>query len=207
MNINHVITNPSSTPFDNKHVRRLIDRYIRRLSDASDMKGPGLGIDPFARCSFTTSLDWFITNDLNPTMPTDYSMEMNDFCEMLLRESMEIKPRRYATLCLLDPPYTLRMLKDHYDGVGKDLDLWQTHNMWGRGKDAIASMMLVGGYCISFGYTTRGMGRHRGFEKKEILILESGGKPDRYDILVTVEQKVQHSLDIAIDPYFDFEEE
>jgi len=199
MIINHVITNVTSCPFENKHVRKLIDKYIRQVADDNFPHGPGKWIDPFARESFTTQSSHFITNDLNSDMPTHYHMEFNAFAEMLYTHTGEEFDWLEFNGMLFDPPYTLRMLKDHYmsDGceIAETIPLWQTNNMWGDGKDLICRLLKLGSYVISFGYHSHGMGKHRGFQKKEILILEQAGSPDRYDVLVTVEQKVQTTLD------------
>tara|TARA_R100000700_G_C3175611_1_gene150487 strand:+ start:2278 stop:2904 length:627 start_codon:yes stop_codon:yes gene_type:complete len=204
MKINHVITNVTNTPFDNKHVRALIDKYVRR-SFVKGYQTPWL-VDPFARESLSSKHGDYrhlsISNDLNPSMPTDYHMEANEFLVML---SERVKSYRFSCqLLLFDPPYTLRMLKDHYIDEHMPIDdmipLWQTQNMWGKGKDAINQVCPIGAYAISFGYHTHGMGRCRGWRKEEILILEQAGSPDRYDVLVTVEKKVQSSLsDYAVD--------
>lgn len=202
MIINHVLTNTTSTPFENKHVLKLLKKYIRKIHE----KYPrAVAVDPFARESCTSINGMFgsftISNDLNSTMPTDFHLEANDFGEYLLARFQRVQHRirnidvnQGIHLVFFDPPYTLRMLKDHYDGIGKDLKIWQCQNMWGRCRDSLAKMMPEGSYCITLGYSTRGMGRHRGFRKREILILESGGKPDRYDILMTIEEKVQTNL-------------
>ena len=197
MIIEHVLTNTTSTPFDNKHVKKILQRYVRKVHE--EFPRPK-AVDPFARESCTSQNGIYgsftISNDLNDSMPTDFHMEANDFCEML--QDYKTISRHNLTdgihLVFFDPPYTLRMLKDHYEGIGKDLKIWQCQNMWGRARDALVSMMPVGSYCITLGYSTRGMGKHRGFRKEHILILEAGGKPDRYDILLTVEKKVQSSL-------------
>ena len=201
MKIEHVMTNTTSTPFENKHVLKLLKKYVRKVHETFPR---AIAVDPFARESITSQVGDFgsftISNDLNPTMPTDFHMEANDFAEFL-HKRMFTKHRIRQNdikngihLVFFDPPYTLRMLKDHYDGIGKDLKIWQCQNMWGRCRDALAAMMPVGSYCITLGYSTRGMGKHRGFTKREILILESGGKPDRYDILMTIEEKTQSNL-------------
>ena len=188
MKYQHVITNCDSEPFKNKQVKKLLDRYVRRTVERTG--GCWQGCDPFARRSITTSAwaEWFVTNDLNEEMPTDHHMEANDFGEYV-RDCGII-----MDLVLFDPPYTLRQLKDHYEAVGMNLPQWQTQNQWRRCKDALAPLVPPGGYAITFGYSTRGFGAYRGFKKREILILQSGGIPDRYDVLVTVEEKVQTAL-------------
>ena len=200
MIINHVITNMTNQPFDNKHVKKLMNTYMFaavhnwgwRMKDSEQQK---FIVDPFARESITSQKgEWgylTISNDLNPIMPTDFHLECNEFAATCLRG-------KRIGFCLFDPPYTLRMLKEHYmdegTAIADTIPMWQTNNMWGTAKDIIARRMIPGSYVISFGYHTHGFGKHRGFEKQEILILEQAGSPDRYDILVTVEKKVQSSL-------------
>lgn len=189
------MTNVTTTPFDNPHVRKLIDRYVRK-SIVKGYQSPWL-VDPFARESLSSKHGDYrhlsISNDLNPSMPTHYHLEANDFLRMIQEQGVY-----QCQLLLFDPPYTLGMLKAHYVDENFPIDdtipLWQTNNMWGKGKDAINKVCPVGAYAISFGYHTHGMGRHRGWEKEEILILEQAGSPDRYDVLVTVEKKVQGTL-------------
>jgi len=213
MIINHVLTNVTSTPFDNPHIKKLMAKYVQAANHNHGWRSSILdadekwAVDPFARCSITSQTGQYgpftISNDINQNMPTDYHMEANVFCETIITG-------RKIGLVFFDPPYTLRLLKDHYlDDSNAMLDtipLWQTHNMWGKAKDALARNMIVGGYVISFGYHTHGFGKHRGFIKKEILICEQAGSPDRYDLLVTVEQKVQMSLSDVVDNHCDDEE-
>jgi hypothetical protein len=198
MKITRHHTFTDSTPFSNHHVQRLFKKYIQKVCDFDIDMGVNLDslvriIDPFAR-AYRQPGCFTLTNDLNPAFQTDYCMEANDFCEML---AAGLGPHvAEFDLIYFDPPYTLRKLKDLYDGIGKDLEIWQTHNMWGRARGALARCIRIGGYAISFGYNTRGFGRRLGFDIEEIMILHSAGRPDRYDILVTVERKVQHGLDI-----------
>jgi len=192
MKINHIITNVTSCPFSNRHVQLLFEKYIHKICEQDNRTGLNLDqkvriVDPFAR-EYRQRGCVTISNDLNPIFDTTFNMEANDFGEYLNDGKTQ------CDLILFDPPYTLRMLKEHYDGIGKDLKLWQTNNMWGRCKDNLAHIIRIGGYVISFGYHSHGFGKHRGFEKREILIMEQGGSPDRYDVLVTVEQKMQLGL-------------
>jgi len=184
-------TNITAHPFENKHVKDIIDRAIRRLNNCHDVRIPGkIHIcDPFSnnktvRRQGTT----LITNDLNPKFDSTYNMEANDFGELMEREG------KMFDLILFDPPYSLRQLKDHYEGIGQKLPHWQTLHMWKRCKDALAKCLAPGGMVISFGWHSTGFGRYRGLEKKEVHVLCQSGRDDRYDLLVTVERK--HSNDI-----------
>jgi hypothetical protein len=180
------LTNITSTPFENRHIRRIIDRVIRKLHIT--LQGEVSMVDPFARESFTRGLEYCITNDLNEDFDTDYNLEFKDFAAMVKTKGIKFD------LVVFDPPYSLRQLKDHYDGIGKDLKLWQTQNMWGEGKDSLAECVVPGGYVISLGWTSSGFGKKRGFEKRAVHVFEQAAREDRYSLLVTVEQKVQTNL-------------
>jgi len=180
-------TNITSTPFDNPHIRNILDRVVNFAN--YEKKGRVLMCDPFARESFTNYLQGCITNDLNPAFNTNYNLEFKDFAYKM----KELEHR--FDVVFFDPPYSLRQLKDQYDGIGKDLKLWQTHNMWGEGKDVLAQLVKPGGVVVSLGWTTSGFGRKRGFTKKAIHVFEQVAREDRYALFVTVEQKTQLTLD------------
>ena len=189
--VSYYITNVSAHPFENPHVKEIIDRVIRRLNNNNSARIPGrIHIcDPFSnnktiRRQGTT----LISNDLNPEYNSTYNLEANDFGELMERDN------RAFDLILWDPPYSLNQLKKHYDGIGKDLEQWQTRNMWGRAKDALAKCLIPGAYVISFGWHSKGFGRIRGLEKKELHVLTNSGRDGRYDLLITVEQKVDSDI-------------
>ena len=94
----------------------------------------------------------------------------------------------------MGPPYSLRQLKDCYEGIGSKLQQWQTQNMWGRALDACSELLVTNGQFVSMGYHSHGLGRKRGCIKSELHVLESFHGSDVYDVLLTVEVKVQHSL-------------
>lgn len=184
----HYYTNVDSTPFSNPHIRKHINEVIK-LCTVNNNYQTIKACDPFARESFTTKEPGFITNDLNEMMPTNYHLEFKDFAEMMFEQEQQFD------LILFDPPYSLRQLKDLYDGIGKDLELWQTQNMWGAGKDMLAKCVKPGGYVISLGWSSAGFGTYRGFTKKAVYLFQSSGREDRYDIIMTIERKTQTTLD------------
>jgi len=192
MKLTFTRTNITNTPYDNKHMRKILDNQISHMMTKSS--GKMLGIDGFARESFVHTNPHFITNDLNEEFDCHYNLEWKDFCRNI-KMRVDNFGLRSPDLVFFDPPYSLRQLKDHYDGIGKNLKLWQTHNMWGEGKDMLASTMQVGSRVVSFGWTSSGFGKKRGFEKVELHVFEQVAREDRYSLLVTVEEKVQHSLD------------
>jgi hypothetical protein len=88
---------------------------------------------------------------------------------------------------LFDPPYSLRQLKECYAGVGKSLTQQDTQSYFTLIKNEIARVLKVGGYCISFGWNSNGIGIKRGFEIVEILLVAHGGNHN--DTITTVERK------------------
>jgi len=188
MKMTHRITNITNTPFDNLHIRKIIEDEIRALNDTHSLERVIKICDPFAREGFVGKLQNCISNDLNTQFDTDYNLEFKDFARVMHMKQMAFD------LVVFDPPYSLRQLKDHYDGIGKDLKLWQTHNMWGVGKNLLSHHMPVGSIVISLGWTTAGFGRKRGFQKKAVHVFEQTAREDRYSLFVVVEEKVQHKL-------------
>jgi len=116
-------TNITSTPYDNPHIRRILDKEIDRMMWKTS--GEGVGIDGFARESFVNDLECFITNDLNPEFACDYNLEWKDFAYAI--EERTLQGFRPPDLVFFDPPYSLRQLKEHYDGIAKDRD-WETNH-------------------------------------------------------------------------------
>ena len=177
--------NLSDTPYSLKKIRSVLNRYIKKVSHAEGW----VGLDPFARESFTNSIPNFITNDLNPEFKCDFNLEFLDYCKTVVPEL-----ERPIDIVLFDPPYNLTLLKKHYDGIGKDLKRWQTHSMWGEGLDIIANQMKPGGYFISLGYSSRGMGKKRGFKKIELINFECVAREGQYNLQLVVEEKIQTNL-------------
>ncbi len=159
---------PSANTFSINPIREFMERDVRK----------GLVIiDPFANeCKYGT-----ITNDLNPKFDTDFHMDALDFLKLLPSES--------ADVVLYDPPYSLRQVKECYEGVGITVTAEHTKSSF-RAKhlDEIARILKVGGVCLCFGWNTNGVGKKRGFEMTDVLIVAHGGSKN--DTLVTREIKV-----------------
>ena len=162
---------PSKDTFTIKPIRELLER----LPDYS------LGvlenwIDPFAGFNSPAEL----TNDHNPETPTDSHLEALDF--------VESQKGAMFNGALFDPPYSYRQVTEHYRVLGKKATQLDTStNFYNRVLNPLADIIKKGGYCISFGWNTNGMGKNRGFEIVEILIVAHGGHHN--DTLVTVESK------------------
>ena len=90
---------------------------------------------------------------------------------------------------LFDPPYSPRQLKECYKGKG---EFDTKSSTWSNWKNLLSRKIKVGGKVISFGWSSQGMGKNRGFKIERILLVPHGGMHN--DTIVTVEKKVQDTL-------------
>lgn len=135
-------------------------------------------LDPFAnRCKYGT-----VTNDLNPEYGTDFCMDALKFLESRENES--------ADLVLYDPPYSMTQAAEIYHSYGRERLEVSFSNMryWKLCKDSIARILRRGGECLSFGWNSNGLGKRRGFEMVEILLVSHGGS--RNDTICCKEWKL-----------------
>jgi len=90
---------------------------------------------------------------------------------------------------LYDPPYSLRQVVECYKSVGKEVTQETTQSSWrSRHIDEIKRILKPGGKAICFGWNSSGIGKTRGFELEEILLVAHGGSHN--DTIVTVERKI-----------------
>jgi hypothetical protein len=157
---------PHKYTFKVAPLRDIIDRY----------KCPGhVWLDPFA--GFNSPAE--ITNDLNPDAPTDFHVEAAEFVSRFETD--------FADGAIFDPPYSLTQVSRSYRNIG--LSFSGKENPTGgfpKVRDELVRVVRSGGYIISYGWNTVGMGKHRGCEPVEYLICSHGG--NRNDTLVVVER-------------------
>ena len=169
---NRIWEMPNSNTFDIKCINSLIHKYLN-----SEMES----VDPFAnKCRLAK-----ITNDLNPGMKADYCLDAVDFLKMFDNKSKDF--------VFYDPPYSLRQVSECYKNVGIPVTMETTQSSW-RTKhiNEIARIVKVNGIVMSFGWNSSGVGKKRGFEIVEILLVAHGGSHN--DTIVTVERKIQDDL-------------
>jgi hypothetical protein len=161
---------PSSETFSIRPVAMLLDRWLE----------PGWTIvDPFARNSSRGTL----TNDLNPDTKARFHFKATEFLQRTITTGV------VADAGLLDPPYSPRQIKDCYQLVGMPVDRCATQHakLIADAKDAMAPLIRLGGIVVTCGWNSQGMGRKRGFEVMEILLIQHGGSHN--DTIVTVERR------------------
>ena len=159
---------PNKNTFEIKCIRRFIGRYY-----SDDL----YSIDPFAnRCRFAT-----VTNDIDPEMDTDYHMDALDFLKIFDDKSVD--------LVFYDPPYSARQISESYKKLGKSVDMKTTQSsFWGDIKKEIERITKLNGWVLSFGWNSNGIGKTKGFEIKEIMLVPHGGAHN--DTICLAEQKI-----------------
>jgi len=91
---------------------------------------------------------------------------------------------------LFDPPYSARQIKECYDSIGKKVHQEDTQStFYTKKKEEISRIVKPGGIVISFGWNSMGMGKTRGFEIVEILLVPHGGV--HYDTICVVDKKIE----------------
>lgn len=167
MRFNRVWEMPNSNTFDIKCIRQLIDVYLKPEMES---------IDPFANKSRLAK----VTNDLNPEYDTDYHLDAVDFLKQFTNESIDF--------VFYDPPYSLRQVSECYKSVGIPVTMETTQSSWRRKHiDEIARILKPNGIVLSCGWNSSGVGKKRGMQLIEILLVAHGGSHN--DTIVTVESK------------------
>lgn len=136
---------------------------------------PGSWYDPFA--GFNSPAQH--TNDGNPESPAADHLDGLDW--------LQKQPTDAADGVLYDPVYSLYQAKTLYKQYGWSSFTTQM-DYWSKCRDEVARITKPGGKVISFGWTSMGMSRQRGFKVTRILLVPHGGA--RNDTIVTVEQGV-----------------
>lgn len=165
MEINRVWAMPSKNTFSIKPIKELIDR---NNSDSL------MSCDPFANSNRVAKL----CNDLDPQYETDYCMDALDFIKGIDSNSID--------LVLFDPPYSPRQVSECYKKLDMTVNMKTTQSsFWGNLKSEISRVVKSGGKVITFGWNSGGIGKERGFEIVEILLVAHGGWHN--DTICTVE--------------------
>lgn len=153
-------------------LRGIIDHY-RQLGQ--------IWLDPFA--GYHSPVQPSCQNDLNPDTPAVYHEEAYAFLERMLAREGTVDG------VIFDPPYSLTQVSRSYQDMG--LAFKGGENPTGgfpKVRNLISAIVRTGGYVISYGWNTVGMGKKRGFAPVEYLICSHGG--NRNDTLVVVERRL-----------------
>jgi hypothetical protein len=131
-------------------------------------------VDPFARNSRWGT----ITNDLDPETIADYHLPADEFVKTLAGTVL-------ADAVLFDPPYSPTQMIRAYKGRANG----QTAKLYKAVKDGLDVILRPGGIAISFGWSSGGFGKTRGYELLEVHLVNHGGAHN--DTIVTIERKAK----------------
>lgn len=168
MRIKRVWAMPNKLTFTIKPIKQLVEKYVT-VSEVV--------VDPFANQSKYGT----ITNDLNPDFDTTYNLDALTFLNKI--ES------NFADLVLFDPPYSITQASECYKNFGKEKLERSVSNMgyWADCKNQVARILKPNGIALICGWSSNGIGKNRGFNMLEILLVAHGGSKN--DTIVTIEQK------------------
>ena len=168
MKISRIWAMPNKWTFTIKPIRELLNKYVNK----------GFWCDPFAGENSPAQ----VQNDLSGKV--EFNMDAIDFLKSRIREEFDG--------VLIDPPYSLRQVSEHYKKAGIKVTGWHTSAGWGSTiKNEAARILKPGGIAICFGWNSMGLGKNRGFEMIEILLVPHGGSKN--DTIMTVEKKLKES--------------
>lgn len=172
MIFSRIFAMPNANTFSIKPIDEFVARYIAAT--------PGRSIDPFARNN--THANW--RNDLDPTTAAPFHMDAADFCRTAMTRGAR------CTLALFDPPYSPRQISECYKGIGREVTTSDTQNaaLYKRVRDALDPLITPGGIVLSFGWSSNGMGKTRGYEIVEIMLVVHGGAHN--DTICLAERKL-----------------
>ena len=172
MIMNRIWEMPNSKTFDINCINKLIHKYYNKKV---------FSIDPFANKSKLAT----VTNDLNPEYKTDNTFDALEFMKTFESNSVDF--------IFYDPPYSLRQVSECYKSVGIEVTQETTQSSWRRKHlDEIKRVLKPNGIVICFGWNSNGVGKKRGFEMIEILLVAHGGSHN--DTIVTIERKSQLTM-------------
>ena len=156
---------PNKNTFSIKPIGQLIAKYLN-----------GYSVDPFANTNRLAT----VTNDLDESYDTDFTMDAMDFLKTLEDDSVDT--------VLFDPPYSPRQVSEVYKELGMSVNMQTTQSsFWGNLKKEITRITKSDGLVITCGWNSGGIGKTAGFEIIEILMVAHGGWHN--DTIVTVERK------------------
>lgn len=161
-----------------ERVWEMPNRYTFKMKCISNLLAReviGNWADPFCGLYSPASL----RNDADTNNEAESHLDGLDFLKSLSNDSLDG--------VLFDPPYSveqaLRKYKPKQGGTAGRAEYWA------RCKDEIARITKIGGKAICFGWDSTGIGKTRGFELREVLLVCHGACHN--DTIITIEQKTK----------------
>jgi len=165
---------PSRWTFSIKPIKNQIESIVEYLTNMD-----GIIVDPFVGKSIFRK-HCNLTNDLNPTIDADSNIRADEFLKNIDSDSTK--------LLFLDPPYSPRQIKECYDGIGLKVGQDSRSDFYSNLKKEASRIVKKGGYCLSFGWNSGGVGKKYGFEIIKILLIAHGASGN--DTIMTIEKRL-----------------
>jgi hypothetical protein len=161
---------PSKDTFSIHPIKNFINRHIK----GSCIVDPFVGLSPFkSQCSWV--------NDLDPSIPAHRHQDALSFLTNIASDSVDF--------LFFDPPYSPRQVSECYKSLGLTVNMQTTQSSyWGNMKKEIARIIKSDGLVLTCGWNSGGIGKTKGFEIIEILLVAHGGWHN--DTIVTLERKL-----------------
>jgi len=171
MKMTRIWAMPNKDTFSIKPIGEFVKRWLA---------GATVSVDPFARNSKLCT--W--TNDLNPDTSAEFHVDAREFLRTLARSET------VADVAILDMPYSPRQVSDCYKAIGRTVGMVDTQNskMYREVRDELDNLVPSGGVVLSFGWNSVGMGKGRGYQIEEILLVCHGGAHN--DTICVAERKL-----------------
>ena len=170
MKIDRKWSMPNKDTFSIRPIGEIVDKYCIK----------GLNIcDPFSNGKRRTPST--VTNDLDTDKDSDYHLDALDFLKKMKSNFFDV--------VLFDPPYSPRQVSEVYKKLGHSVNMQTTQSSyWGNMKKEISRIIKDGGFVITCGWNSGGIGKTLGFDIEEILLVAHGGWHN--DTIITVEKKI-----------------
>jgi len=162
---------PTPDTFDCEPIKGFVQKYLMKSK---------VSVDPFARNKRWATY----TNDLNRNTAAEHHMEASEFLDWVLTLNTN------SDLVIFDPPYNASQSKEMYESIGlkNTIENSQSGGCYSKEKDCVNKLLSPNGVFLWFGWNTCGMGKKRGFEIFEILLVSHGR--GRNDTICTAERRI-----------------
>lgn len=141
-------------------------------------------------CRYVYDGEWWCDPYAGENSPAAIQNDLSGKCAYCMDALEFLKTRQDNEFdgVLIDPPYSLRQVSEHYKKAGIKITGWHTSPGYNSAlKNKVARIVKPGGKAICFGWNSMGIGKTRGFKMIEVLLVPHGGSKN--DTIVTVETK------------------
>lgn len=169
---------PNKHTFTIPPIKAFVEHYMGEWG-----RNQHVWLDPFS--GGNTLVSWHTSNDLDPRVEAKYCEDALDFLKRWETETVHG--------VILDPPYSLRQLKECYNSIGIEKLTQKESQLFGGGfiyRDEIFRVLKNRGILLRFGWDSNAISKH--FEVFHVLLVNHGG--GHHDTICTAQRKIQGNL-------------